>query len=653
MYRTPGGTPYELDEEGYVKVKFFNAKGELLESKEVTDVYKKLYSQDEFSIDPKLIALAENGKLTKQKLLNMDYTDILRLGMYPKAVEIIKKHLGLRGVPIKNGFTIKPHQVKALTWMKEREEMDSSKVRGLKGGILSLLMGLGKTLITLIHSLSSPKGTAPTLVVASKTVMGGWKTDGIEKFFGPEIKVLYLHKDYLGKALDTITWKQVLKYDIVITTYDACISACRVGKYDEECFEMGDEHTLMKGKILSVHNRTFAQANGVKDKLRGLGCIYGPYHRVVCDESQKYANPTSKTYKSVMALYGNYKWCLSGTPIRNYDTDIWSQLRFCGYNGCSQTIEWKRKGLKYFKEHNLIDATFTMNYQDAGVELPPKTEYTTVVTLKGKQKEVYDYVLGVAREKYDLMMKNLVSFSCILAIFTRLRQCAIAPYLITAESKREKLKGKDAKGDKEAIELLRNIKTEGLGSWCHDKSGEAGIYSSKISEIINKFRKMPKGEKVLVFSMFTSCLDLLADAVDERLPNFSYVQIDGDTKGNDRTDLLHQFRTDPSVRAAFLTYKVGSEGLNLTEAVHCICIEPWWTDAVHNQAKARCWRIGQTKEVSIHNILVKDSLEERIIDICREKSEMAASYLDGTEKPLGKGTGKLDKYTLGRILGIR
>ena len=399
----------------------------------------------------------------------------------------------------------------------------------------------------------------------------------------------------MKKEFDRVTRQQIKNYDLVITTYDACMQACRKGLYHEECFEMGDEHTLMKGKIAAVHLRSKEQAD--LPKVVGPGVIYGtPWERVICDESQKYANPNTMTYKCIMAIYGKYKWCLTGTPIRNYDTDIWAQLRFCGYTGVTQTIEWKRRGNEKFKTHRLAEAIFVRDYKDTNVTLPPKTENEVFIRLKGKHEDAYAYILGETKKKYDEMMSNLCSFACVLAMFTRLRQAAIAPYLLTAESKREKLTGAKAKADKEAIELLKQMTAGGLGKWCHDKEGEAGIYAAKITEIVNTVSKIPGKEKVLIFSMFTSCLDLIGDAFQARLPGFQYVQIDGDTKGLERVELLNQFRTNPDIRGLFLTYKVGSEGLNLTQATHCICVEPWWTSAVPNQAKARLWRKGQKNQ---------------------------------------------------------
>ncbi len=649
---------YELDEEGYAI---------MIDIDEFEDTEESdsglIPIPGPFTIPVAHIKMVDSGKLTKKAVFDMEYADLLRLATYKPAAAIIKKLIGVRGVYLLNehvhkGKLVKtnifPHQVETLTWMRAQELSNPKDTHGVKGGIIRLKQGLGKTLTALVHILSNEKGKFPTLIICSKTVMINWKTKGFHKFFGNREnspKVLYFHSVHMpAKEMARMTRAQLLTYDIVVTSYDVCQQVCKREVYDSECFEMGDDHSLMKGKILSVHTRKLSQADR-PDRI-GTNIIYGtPWERVICDESQKFANPATKIYKAIMAIYGKYKWCLTGTPIRNYETDIWAQLRFCGYTGVEQSNIWKKKGHLVFKEHNLQSAILSMDYDDAGVELPPKHKYLINVELTGKQKEAYEFFLGVARDTYDKMMQNLCSFSCVLAMFTRLRQCAIAPYLTTAESKREKSKGAKAKGDKQALDILKKMNAGTLGQWCHDKYGEAGIYSAKMTEFVDTISRVPEDEKVLIFSSYTSCLDLLADALEERLPEFKFVQIDGDTKGEERETLLEQFMSDPEIRGAFFTYKVGGEGLDMIEATHCVLIEPWWTPAVEEQAESRCHRMGQTRPVHIHNIIATDTIEERVIAICNEKRAMASSYLEGTTRVMEKA--KLDKYTLGRMLGLR
>lgn len=670
---------YQLDKQGFVVVNFVSPsvlprkpdkstkktipndkiKKEVVKKDVKKEVVKKVKKEDvkilDTQIDPTFKDLADKGDLTKDYLLNMEFTNLLKSATYPPSQKQVLDILGIRGVhllektPKGDDIKLFPHQIKTLAWMREREALSPYYTNGLVGGIVSLKMGLGKTLVALVHILSRPKGEFPSLVIASKTVMHEWKSQGIEKFFGKQVKVLYLHKDFIPKSsFDSLKRKDIMKYDLVISTYDVCVQACKNKNYVEECLEYGDEHTLMNGKVVGVHCRTRSQADLPNEK--GAGLLYGtPWDLVICDESQRYANPKTKIFRCIMALYGKNKWCLTGTIFRNYDTDVWSQLAFCGYTGVKQAIEWKRCGLRKMQEHKLNDAIFKMEYESTTIVLPPKTENFHFVNLEGKQKIYYDWLLGQTIDAYDDMMRGVCSFACVLALFTRLRQSAIAPYLTTSESKRKKKVL--TKGEKEAEERIKqDFQNSEMFKWLHDKKGDAGIASSKIQEILKTITSLPKGEKVVIFSTFTSCLDLVAEALRVYFPDYNYIQVDGDVVGNERSELIDQFRSEASISAMLMSYKVGSEGLTLVEANHCICIEPWWTNAVHNQAKARVWRPGQTKEVFLHNILVRDSIEDRIMDICKDKDELSDAFLEGTEKPLKK-RGGLNKYTLGKILG--
>lgn len=640
---------YLRDEEGFVEVEFRDSDDSVVEYVEQKEPKDDLLG---FEVPEEQRKFADEGKITQKMLLDMDTTSMLRLATYEPAGKQIMELIGFRGLPLKEPYSLRAHQMQTLTWMRFRENMDPSKVFGLRGGIAMLTQGLGKTLTALSLILTSPKGEFPSLVVASKTVMYEWRSEGVKKFFGNNVKVLYLHNDFMGKKnVDQITRKDILEYEIIITTYDVLVSACRKFPYHQQTYEIGEDNTMQKGKKVAIHHRSREQCN--RPNTKGIGILFcTPWERVICDESQKFANPKTTIYECVMALYGEKMWCLSGTPIRNYDTDIWAQFRFCGYTGVTMTQEWKRSSMAKYHQHGLNDAIFSMDYKDAKIELPPRTEYVDLVELTGNHKIFYEWVLGQTRLAYDDMMKGYLDFACVLAWFTALRQTAIAPYLFTANSKRNKATGKAKKHKEEMMTKIKNqFANSEMFKWLTDKTTDSGINSAKIKEIVKIISRIPKGDKVLVFSMFTSCTDLLGDACTALLPDFKYVQVDGDVVGKDRATLLEKFKKDPDVQGLFMTYKVGSEGLNLTQATHCICIEPWWTDAVHRQAKARCWRMGQTREVHVHNVYVQNTIEEKVTDICKAKNEMADSFLEGTEKPLKKNVG-LDKFTLGKILGI-
>lgn len=645
-------TKYLRDEDGNVKVVFMDG------TKKVPFSLSKSPNTG-FRILLEYKKLADEGKLTRKILLDMETTDMLRLATYPPASKPIEDILGFRGLPLKDklpdGKKIRllPHQVQALAWLRQRESMDHNKIHGLRGGIVNLTQGLGKSLTALALIITSPKGVFPSLIVSSKTVMAEWKTQGVEKFFGSNIKALYFHRDFISnKIIDTISRNEIKTYDVVFTTYDVILAVCRKYKYHEQTYEIGEDNTLMKGKKISVHHRTRIQCDN--PKVKGPAILFcTPWERVICDESQRFANYKTSCYESIMALYGERMWCLTGTPCRNTELDIWAQFRFCGYTGVVYSTEWKKKSYATFQQHKLNEAIFSMDYKDAKIILPPKTEYVILVPLTGNHKIFYDWVLGETIVAYDDMMRGRLDFACVLAWFTALRQTAIAPYLFTSQSKRTKTIGKAKKHKDEMMEKIKKrFENSEMYKWLIDKNTDSGINSVKIKEIVDIISKIPKGEKVLVFSMFTSCTDLVAEAVKAKIPDYHYIQVDGDVTGEERTKLINKFRTDPGVSGLFMTYKVGSEGLNLVEATHCICIEPWWTDAVHRQAKARCWRMGQTREVHVHNIYVENSIEERVTEICKSKNEMTAAFLEGTEKKIRKTEG-LTKATLGKILGIK
>ena len=555
----------------------------------------------------------------------------------------------------------------------------------------------------------------------------------------------------------------------------------------------------------SARGRASRRTNPARGARR---VIYGtPWERVICDESQKFANPKTQTYRHLMAIYGRHKWCLTGTPIRNKATDMWAQLRFCEYNGARRPDHWK---VELMQRHRLNEAVLMVNFRDAGIQLPEKHEHEVFIEFGPEERACYDAVEQMTKDVFDQMMRGKCMFACVLALFTRLRQCAIAPHLMTASASRKRGGGKrrgsagkggrrptkpearqdksvtparakgirgesgpaqgrrdasggrtarrgadpgagDSDGSVESIssdedsgrdgddddydgedgheydprddeedydddddengdgrehpdggtrsgpakagrsdaedgsteteptglqelggrwlskggKALGDAEADRAGSpfiarllgnlsdasgWLHDKSGTAGIGSSRMDAIVRVLRSVPRGEKVLVFSTFSTALDLLIDACKAGFPELGIIKVDGKVVGKEREELLSRFKTRDDVGALFLTYKVGSEGLNLIEATRVICMEPWWTNAVHDQAKARCWRTGQTEEVHVYNLYAKNSIEDRILEICGEKSDMADAVLQGTSKRVSTG---LDKATLGRILGLR
>ncbi len=512
------------------------------------------------------------------------------------------------------------------------------------------------SLIAMAYTLISPRPSCkekhgekgfPTLVVCSKTVMQNWMLEK-KKFFGHRVNVLFFHRMYMGNAVKNVTREFIVEFDLVVTTYDVVSGICKKKDYHESVLERGDDSSLQKGKVIAINCRRRWQSN--YPSTVGEGILYcTPWERVICDESHIFANPTTATYKYIMALYGKYKICLSGTPVQNYETDIWSQMRFCGYIGVDTALDWKRKWEEKMEKHQLHTAILEMSYKDAGIKLPDLHHYKMEIKLGREEKECYDFVMNKAKKVYVSMTQDLTSFSNVLVLFLRLRQCCIAPYLMTRESKRMKggtMGRADANKNKQEVKLMKELYKGSLGVWLHDKKGTAGMRSAKIQAIIKKIKNI-RG-KVLIFSTFVSALDLLAAACDKYLPDFKYIQVDGGTVGKERQVAFDRFREKKKIRGLFMTYKVGSQGITLTEATHVIPIEPWWNDSVPNQAIHRAWRLGQENDVEVHNILVQDSIECKMREICEGKDKMSKSIMEGSAHKMTR----MDKFTLGKMLEI-
>ena len=407
---------------------------------------------------------------------------------------------------LKSEYSLYDYQIRACKWMKEKEK---TSIHGITGGIISLSMGLGKTLIALHHTVTSRdinKEEFPTLIVASKTVMYEWKISGASKFYDG-LKVLYFHQDFLKKkGMDTVSCSDMKEYDLVITTYDLCVTTSRQYYIRELVCEMGDPHTLMKGKIVQINTRDKPMYD---PDIFGKNAIYQmPWERVFCDESQRFSNPKTKTYQSIMALYGKYKWCLTGTPVKNYDTDIWSQLRFCGFDKITIARLWKPK---HFKEFNLINHIYSEDYVKAKVQMPELINNYHYIDMDPNQFKLSQALLTHTKKLYEDMLLGNGAFMFVLAMFTRLRQSAIAPYLIVSPKK-----------NNDTTPINNNIQeifTETcLHDWVFNKMGTSGIQSPKIQSIVDIIRNVPKGDKILIFSMLVSCLELAGTAVSKYLP---------------------------------------------------------------------------------------------------------------------------------------
>ena len=539
--------------------------------------------------------LIRNKTFTKKAFESIEFTELLRAAYVNSHIrKYVKKFYGFSPLPIDNKFTLYPHQVRCINFIIERERCSS-----FKGGIIRMDMGLGKTLTAVSLSLiTHRKGETPTLAVVSKSLLLEWKSD-IEKFFGKRINALFVHKDCMD--VQTLDRTVLNNYDIVVTTYDVISSVYKSRGYKKYVEVRWNDPGINYGKVMKIRSRKLEQLDNPNAK--GPAIIYNfPWKRIFCDESQRFANPSTFSFKSVMALYGERKWCLTGTPIKNYTSDIWAQLRFCGYDGTEFVKDWNQNYSTYIKTHNIMNSIFSLNYEDANIKLPDLIQHKINIKMNDDEQTIYSSLKKNAIRLYEQMMNREEKYACVLAMFTRMRQICISPKLI-------------------------------------DKNNTCE--STKIKRVPKLVENIPNDEKVVVFSNFSSALSLVAETL-----KCDYVYVDGQTKN--RRIAFDKFRNDSGKKVLLMTYKIGSEGLNLSEANHVICLDPWWNSTVIKQAIARVHRIGQTKKVHVYTLITENTIECDMVRMCEDKMKMTNRILYSKRMK----NIKLDKQRMALILGL-
>jgi SNF2 family DNA or RNA helicase len=334
---------------------------------------------------------------------------------------------------------------------------------------------------------------------------------------------------------------------------------------------------------------------------------------VVLDESHNIKNPAAQVTKVMHRLNADGRVVLSGTPIMNNTFDLYSQLQFVlpGLFGSQEFFKKEyadaidlRKDAEKVAALKKMTAPFILRRTKEQVarDLPPKTEMVLWCEMSNPQRAVYEEIRSqVAGEVMGTMAKDGLQKSKLYVLqgIMKLRQVCNSPLLLKEES--------NGVNSSIKIELL-------------------------IDELVNNL----SDHKVLVFSQFTSMLDLVAAALKQQ--KLSYLMLTGSTAPKDRDSLVQQFNDEESEQKVFLlSLKAGNAGLNLTAADYVFLVDPWWNTAVEQQAIDRAHRIGQTKNVFAYKMICRDTIEEKIVQLQQRKqkiSEELISEEDGFVKAL-------------------
>lgn len=446
---------------------------------------------------------------------------------------------------------LREYQIIGFKWFRSLSELGF-------GGILADEMGLGKTVQT-IAFLVAQEGKK-SLIITPTSLIYNWK-DEIERF-APDLRVGIAHGNIEKQE---IVINNLEEYDLILTTYGTLRNS--IHKYNDIQFDY---------------------------------CII--------DEAQNIKNSEAQVTEAVKEIKAKIRYALTGTPIENNLTELWSIFDFImpGYLYTKETFEEKfiycedlaLENLKLMIKPFILRRT----KKEVVMDLPDKIEKKILVEMTIAQKGIYRQYIKEVKEKIKDSSQGKIE---IFSYLTKLRQICLDPSIVFDEFK----------GGSGKIKLAMALIEENTAS---------------------------QG-KTLLFSQFTSALKNIGESLKEN--GIKYCYLDGSTPSKERIKLVNEFNSSDKAKVFLISLKAGGTGLNLTSANLVIHFDPWWNPAVEDQATDRAHRIGQKNVVEVIKLISRGTVEEKIISMQEHKKELIDTIITGELKD-GTMLNKLSKEEL-------
>ena len=455
---------------------------------------------------------------------------------------------------------LRNYQETGFQWLKTLDEYQL-------GGILADDMGLGKTLqliSTILSYVEENDNTKPSLVICPSSLTLNWLNE-IKKF-APILTVL----DINGNAQERINKiNEIPNYNVIIVSYD-----------------------ILKRDIEIYKEKKYQ------------------FKYIIADEAQYIKNNNTQNFKAIKEIEAETHFALTGTPIENSLSELWSIFDFVmpgylfGYKKFKELYETpivKNEDKTAMKKLKMLIEPFILRRikEDVLTELPDKTITILNNEMEDEQRKIYmSYMTQVKREIEDEIAVNGFEKSQIkiLSLLMRLRQICCHPAL-----------------------FIENY-TGG---------------SSKLTQCIQIIKDaIESGHKILLFSGYTSMFDIIENELEKE--NIKYYKLTGQTKVSERIKLVDEFNENQEVKVFLISLKAGGTGLNLIGADMVIHYDPWWNLSAENQATDRTYRIGQKRNVQVYKLITKNSIEEKIYELQQKKAKLIDNMLSTKETFISK-----------------
>ena len=438
------------------------------------------------------------------------------------------------------------------------------------GGILADDMGLGKTLQMLsvildyFENISDEDNKLPVLVVCPSSLSLNWLEES--KKFTPTLKSVVISGDQESR---NAMINNINDYNLVITSYD-----------------------LLKRDLDLYKEKNYL------------------FRYIIADEAQYIKNNLTKNAKAIKEIRAVSRFALTGTPIENSLSELWSIFDFImpgylfSYNKFKNSYEVpiiKEGDTQSMNKLKMMIEPFILRRVKEKVlsELPDKTITVLNNEMNDEQKKIYLSFVESARKEIsaEIEEKGINNSQIkILALLMRLRQICCHPGL-----------------------FLQNYKGE----------------SSKLNQCIEIIVDAIKGgHKILLFSGYSSMFEYIENELNKH--GIKFMKLVGQTKVDTRMDLVNKFNEDDDIKVFLISLKAGGTGLNLISADMVIHYDPWWNLSAENQATDRTYRIGQKRNVQVYKLITKNSIEEKIYNLQEKKAKLANDMLSTNEVFLNK-----------------
>ncbi|MFA1539611.1 DEAD/DEAH box helicase [Actinomadura monticuli] len=447
---------------------------------------------------------------------------------------------------------LRPYQERGLAWLAFMDGL------GL-GALLADDMGLGKTvsvLSLLVHEREGGARPAPTLAILPMSLVGNWQREAAR--FTPKLRV-YVHHG-TGRHRGEELAEAVAGADLVLTTYG---TAAR------------DAETLAPIE----------------------------WRRVICDEAQALKNSGTRQARAVRSIPARTRIALTGTPVENHLTELWSIMEFANPGLLGPRAEFRRRFAIPIEKEGDEQAALALKRAtgpfvlrrlktDRSIisDLPEKQEIKVYCNLTTEQASLYratvDDMLQQIAEAEETKRRGLV-----LATMAKLKQVCNHP-----------------------AQLLKD------GSRLPGRSGKLERLEEICAEVLER------GEKALVFTQYAEFGSMLQPYLAARLER-PVLWLHGGTSRQARDDLVRHFQDDAEPSVFLLSLKAAGTGLTLTAANHVVHVDRWWNPAVEDQATDRAFRIGQTRNVQVRKFICVGTMEERVDEMIERKKALAESIV--------------------------